>query len=121
MFVLVIVDIWMKRKKDKQIHRQKEIVHKKEKELANAELEKSRLKEKEFRQSILYKSKQLSTHALHMMQKNTMLHEMQTDMKTLSKKQASMINQILNVSTNKLIKAFAHIKTGMFLNYILKM
>jgi len=85
-FLLVIIGILQKRKKDKQIQRQKEIVHKKEKELAAADLEKSRLKEEELQQSILYKSKQLSTHALHMMQKNTMLHDMQLDIKTLSKK-----------------------------------
>ena len=85
-FLLVIIGIWMKRKKDKQIHRQKEIVHKTEKELAQSELEKSKLKEEELQQSVLYKSKQLSTHALHMMQKNTMLHEIQFDLKTLSKK-----------------------------------
>ncbi|MFK5855295.1 MAG: tetratricopeptide repeat protein [Bacteroidota bacterium] len=85
-FILVLIGILHKRKKDKQIQRQKEIVHKKEKELATAELEKSKLKEEELQQSILYKSKQLSTHALHMMQKNTMLHEMQSDIKTLSKK-----------------------------------
>ena len=78
--------IFIKRKKDKQIQLQKEIVQKKEKELATAELEKSKLKEEELQQSILYKSKQLSTHALHMMQKNTMLHEIQLDIKSMSKK-----------------------------------
>ena len=87
--VLVIIIgllIIVKRKKDRQIQRQKEIVHKKEKELAKADLEKSKLKEIELQQSILYKSKQLSTHALHMMQRNTMLHEMQLGIKALSKK-----------------------------------
>ncbi|MFK5855294.1 MAG: tetratricopeptide repeat protein [Bacteroidota bacterium] len=89
--ILVLVTIIglliiVKRKKDGQIQRQKEIVYKKEKELASAELEKSKLKEEELQQSILYKSKQLSTHALHMMQKNATLHEMQSDLKTLSKR-----------------------------------
>ncbi len=104
-FVLILLGILQKRKKDKQIQRQKEIVHRKEKELAKAELEKSRLKEEELQQSILYKSKQLSTHALHMMQKNTMLHEMQLDIKTLSKKASTddkpkfkRINQQINQS-----------------------
>jgi len=75
-----------KRKKDREIHRQKELYHKKEKELAMAELEKSRIKEEELQQSILYKSKQLSTHALHMMQKNSMMQQIQEDLKTLSRK-----------------------------------
>jgi len=78
--------IFLKRRKDKEIQIQKELFSKKENELAKSELEKSKIKEKELRQSILYKSKQLSTHALHMMQRNTMLREMQVDIKTLSKK-----------------------------------
>jgi len=86
LIAVIAISIYSKRKKDKQIHLQKEIVHRKENELSKSELEKSKLKEIELQQSILYKSKQLSTHALHMMQKNTMLQEMQLDIKTLSKK-----------------------------------
>ncbi len=86
LFLLVFIGIWLKRKKDRVIHHQKELYHKKEKELAQSELEKSKIKEQELQQSVIYKSKQLSTHALHMMQKNSMLHEMQTDLKTLAKK-----------------------------------
>jgi len=83
LFLLTV--IWLKRKKDREIHRQKEMYHKKDKELASSELEKSRLKEEELQRAILYKSKQLSTHALHMMQKNTMLQEIQSDIKDLAK------------------------------------
>ena len=77
--------IYIKRKKDQQIHRQKEIVYRKEKELAKSELEKSKLKEEELQQSIVNKSKQLSTHALHMMQKNAMLQEIQNSIKDMAK------------------------------------
>lgn len=84
--VLIIVGVMQKRKKEKQIQRQKDIVHKKENQLVQSELEKSKIKEEELQHSIHYKSKQLSTHALHMMQKNSMLHDMQLDLKTLSKK-----------------------------------
>ncbi len=105
LIAVIAISIYSKRKKDKQIHLQKEIVHLKEKELSKSELEKSKLKEEELQQSILYKSKQLSTHALHMMQKNTMLHEMQVDIKTLSKKASvddkpdfKRINQQINQS-----------------------
>ena len=82
--VIIGFMIFLKHKKDQQINLQKVIVHRKETELAQSELEKIRLKEEELQQSILYKSKQLSTHALHMMQKNTMLHEMQLDIKAMS-------------------------------------
>jgi len=78
--------IWLKRKKDKQIQLQKELVLRKDKELADAELEKSRIKEQELKQSVLYKTKQLSTHALHMMQRNSMLQDVQEAIKGLSKK-----------------------------------
>ena len=86
--ILVIIIgfmIYLKRKKDQQIHRQKEIVYRKEKELTKSELEKSKLKEEELQQSLINKSKQLSTHALHMMQKNTMLQEIQNSIKDISK------------------------------------
>ena len=84
--VMTVFLTFLKRKKDKEIHRQKELYHTKEKELAKAELEKSRIKEEELQQSVLYKSKQLSTHALHMMQKNSLLHDIQSNIKILSKK-----------------------------------
>lgn len=85
-FFIITILILLKRKKDKEIHRQKELYHKKEKELTQSKLEKSQMKEEELQQSIIYKSKQLSTHALHMMQKNSMLQEMQDDLKTLAKR-----------------------------------
>jgi tetratricopeptide (TPR) repeat protein len=87
--VVIVYVVLLKRKKDSQIHHQKELVHKKEKQLALAELEKSKMKEKELEQSVLYKSKQLSTHALHMMQKNSIMQNIQTDIKTLSRKKSS--------------------------------
>jgi len=103
MFLLAV--IWLKRKKDKEIHRQKELYHKKDKELAKSELEKSKLKEEELQHSILYKSKQLSTHALHMMQKNSMLQEIQADIIDLSQKASideapnyKRINQLISQS-----------------------
>jgi tetratricopeptide (TPR) repeat protein len=85
-FVIVVFMVMMKRKKDRQIQQQKEILLRKEKQLADAELEKSKIKEKELQQSVLYKTKQLSTHALHMMQRNSMLQDIQQSIKELSKK-----------------------------------
>jgi len=86
LFAIIIFAITLKRKKDRQILKQKELFHKKEKELSEAELEKSKLKEKELQQSVQFKSKQLSTHALHMMQKNTILQEIQGEISDLRKK-----------------------------------
>ncbi|MBI9037243.1 MAG: tetratricopeptide repeat protein [Bacteroidales bacterium] len=105
LFAIIIFAIILKRKKDRQILKQKELFHKKEKELAEAELEKSKLKEKELEQSVQYKSKQLSTHALHMMQKNTILQEIQGEISDLRKKadinekpRYKQINQQINQS-----------------------
>ncbi len=84
--VVITFGLYNRRQKDRQIHKQKELVHKKEKKLAEVELERIKLKEEELQQSILYKSKQLSTHALHMVQKNTMLLEIQDELKNLAKK-----------------------------------
>ncbi len=84
--LLLVLFFWQKRKKDKQIHKEKERLHLKAKELAQSELEKSRIKEEELEKTLIYKSKQLSTHALHMMQKNGMLQDILATIKDLSKK-----------------------------------
>ena len=84
-FILIIVLIYLKRKKDKQIHEQMELVHQKEAELAHEKLKRSKLKEEELKQTIQNKSKQLSTHALHMMQKNTMLRNVLEQIKSIHK------------------------------------
>lgn len=99
---LLIWIIFIKRKKDKQIHRQKELFLKKKKELAQLELEKSKIKEVNLQQSVVYKSKQLSTHALHMMQKNKMLQEIQIFLKEISKSTDSKLSQDFT-RINKLI------------------
>ncbi len=85
LFIVLLLGVWQKRKKDRMILKQRELFHKKEKQLAELKLERSKLKEEELRQSVLYKSKQLSTHALHMMQKNKMLNEVKISIKELSK------------------------------------
>ena len=75
-----------KRKKEQALFKTENELHVKNEDLNKEKLEKSRLKEEELRQSLLYKSKQLSTHALHMIQKNTTLQEIQNEVKDLSKK-----------------------------------
>ena len=77
--IFLLSQVSAKRKKEKELHLKRE-------ELAKEKLEKSRLKESELEVSLKNKSKQLSTHALHMMQKNTMLQEILKQIKLLSKK-----------------------------------
>ncbi len=93
-FSLLVFAILQKRRKDKQIHSQKEIVFKKEQELAVSELEKSRIAEDKLQKSLAYKSKQLSSHALHMMQKNNMLHEIKDELKVVSEKDAPAVKRV---------------------------
>lgn len=84
--IIIVIAIIQKRRRDRIIHQQEQVVLKKEKELANAELEKSKLQEKELKNEIQYKSKQLTTHALNMMQKNKLMQEIQDELVELSKK-----------------------------------
>jgi len=85
LFVFALIMFVFKRKKDKQIHQKEQLVLTREKELTHAELEKSYLKEQELKNEIQYKSKQLTTHALNMMQKNTLMQEIQDELVVLSK------------------------------------
>lgn len=87
--VFMIGGIIQKRKKDRKIYEQQQLVFTKEKELAKANLEKSKLKESELRKEIQYKSKQLTTHALNMIQKNTLMQEIQGELNQLSQKTKS--------------------------------
>jgi DNA-binding CsgD family transcriptional regulator len=84
-FGFVLLLLFLKRKKDKEIHYQQNLLLIKEKKLSQAELEKSQLQEGELKKEIQYKSKQLTTHALNMMQKNTFLQEIQEELVLLSK------------------------------------
>ncbi len=62
-FLMILIFLFNKRKHEKQL-------------LVN-ELEKKKLKSEELNKEITFKTKQLTTHALNMMQKNNMLHEIQ--------------------------------------------
>ena len=85
-FGLIVMGVQQKRKKDKTIYRKEKALAKKEKDLASLELEKSQLKEQELKKEIQFKSKQLTTHALNMMQKNTLMQEIQDELVVLSKR-----------------------------------
>jgi tetratricopeptide (TPR) repeat protein len=74
--VMGIVFLIMKRRKDQEIHKQKLIVLQKEKDLNQAELAEKEAAEKQIKKELEFKNKQLASHALIMMQKNTFYKEL---------------------------------------------
>jgi tetratricopeptide (TPR) repeat protein len=100
--------IFLKRQKDKQIQKQKELIHIREKELAGIELEKRKLIENELNIQLEYKSKQLTSHALNMMKKNRFLQEVEQNITSISKKPADTIKgelRHLNTSIKRMNKS----------------
>ncbi|MFK5856294.1 MAG: tetratricopeptide repeat protein [Bacteroidota bacterium] len=83
--LIIIYSIIIKRRKDKLVSRQKFIIHEKEKELAELALEKSKANEKELETKLAFKTRQLTTHAVSMMQKNKLMHELSESMVKVSK------------------------------------
>ncbi len=78
-FLLTVIILIIRRRKDAVIHQQKLLVHKKEKELAKTELEKRIAHERQLENELEFKTKQLATHALNMMQKNKLLQSISAD------------------------------------------
>ena len=72
-FTTIIYLLYLKRKKERAVLLFKNRLKEKENILIKTELEKSKLIERELNIKIDYKSKQLTTHALHMIQKNEIL------------------------------------------------
>ncbi len=85
-FILIIVRIQTKRKKDSEIQKQKIILYQKEKELIKAKLVQKEIEEKRLKNEIEFKTKQLAGHALNMMQKNKLLQELTEKISEHSKK-----------------------------------
>jgi len=65
---------------------------KKEKKLAAIKLYNQELKTKEYQTDIEHKTKQLTTHALNMLQKNTLLSEIRNRVKEMSVKADTVVN-----------------------------
>ena len=111
LIIIVLVGgfaVYQKRKKDKEIQHQKEILHQKEKALTLSELEKSKLAEQELNIQLEYKSKQLTSHALNMMKKNQFLQEVENDVAEISKNSGEEVkNQLrkLNRSIRRMNKS----------------
>ncbi len=90
-FILVLVFLFNKRKHEKQ--------------LLEKELEKKKLKEEELNKEVTFKTKQLTTHALNMMQKNNMLNDLKHNLKKISdgakpevKSALARINQLIETN-----------------------
>ncbi len=71
-----IIFLLMKRRKDREILTQKLLVFQKEKDLSQAELAEKEATEKQIKKELEFKTKQLASHALIMMQKNTFYQEL---------------------------------------------
>lgn len=82
---IIIFSFVVKRRKDRLVSKQRIIIHEKEKELSMLELEKSKANEKELETKLAFKTRQLTTHAVSMMQKNKLMHELSDSMAKVSK------------------------------------
>jgi len=69
-FMLVLIFMFNKRKHEKQ--------------LLEKELEKKKIKEDELNKEVTFKTKQLTTHALNMMQKNNILNDLKFNLEKIS-------------------------------------
>ena len=87
-FLLAMNSFLVKRRKQKQIHLY-------EKKLLKTEMEKNELRKKELESELEYKSRQMTTHTLNMMQKNKVLKEMTNDIADISKKVDANVKQDL--------------------------
>ncbi len=82
---LIIRAIILKRRNEKRIFDIRKQLDEKEKNLIRSELEKKELETKELNREIEFKSKQLTTHALNIMQKNKLLQNLITEIDNISK------------------------------------
>jgi len=78
-FGLILTVIQLRRKKDRVIQHQKNLVHLKEKALTKAELERRQAYEKQLETELEFKTRQMVTHTLSMMQKNKLLQDITND------------------------------------------
>ena len=73
--IFIVLMLFFKRRKDHQLHQQKMLVYEKEKMLTKAELAEREAREKQMADELEFKTRQLASHAMNMMQKNRLLHE----------------------------------------------
>ncbi len=102
----VIIMVLLKKRKDKILIEQKEQIYQQEKELAKAEKEKAEIIKEELKIELLFKNKELTTHALNMMQKNKLLDDLTARIddfrKTANSEQKGEIRKIKREISNYL-------------------
>ncbi len=94
--LMILIFLLLRAKKNKEINLQKMVVVEKEKSLAKTQLEKEKILQQELQKEIQYKSKQLTTHALNMLQKNKLLQEMDEELKVCLPKMDDKLKKSLN-------------------------
>ncbi|RLD61140.1 MAG: hypothetical protein DRJ05_03280 [Bacteroidetes bacterium] len=85
-----------KRKKEQLLFTTEKELHTKEQDLTKEKLERSKLLENKLRKENEYKSKQLTTHALNMLQKNKLLQEMDGELKAFVPKTDEYLRKSIN-------------------------
>ncbi len=80
--IFLALFIWLKRKKDVEINRQKMLTLKQEKNLIEAQIAQKELEAEKLQNDIEFKTRQLAGHALNMMQKNKLLQSISADIET---------------------------------------
>ena len=97
---LIIRAIVIKRKNEKRLYEANSRLKEQEAELIRQKLEKQKLLAKELSTEIDYKSKQLTTHALNIMQKNKMLQGLLKDINDISTQAKPEVRQELRKLKN---------------------
>ena len=116
MVITGAIMLYFKRKKELKIAHQQQQLLLQKKQLVEAELETKKAKQNEMEQDLEFKTKQLSTHALHMIQKNKMLQQVKQQLDELAVKvkaefrpEFKKVNLLLarNMKTDKEWKLFS--------------
>ncbi len=98
---IIIISFRLRRKKTRQLHEA-------EKKLMTAELERNEIQRQKLHEDIEHKTRQLTTHALNMMQKNKLLQEVNSSIVDIIKNPEAGLEEnfrILKRQINKSIKA----------------
>ncbi|RLD90948.1 MAG: hypothetical protein DRJ09_02690 [Bacteroidetes bacterium] len=96
--LLLLFGLWVKRKKDIQLHKQKLLTSEKEKKLMKEKITRQKAIRDQLENKLEFKNRQLASHALHMMQKNTLLQELtsgiESKMNNADSKEKQNLNEI---------------------------
>ena len=110
MAVLIVINLLLilqKRKRNILLQKQKLDIAKKEEELIKTELQNVELKKQELSKENVYRSRQLTTYTLHMMQKNLILHDVLNKVKLMESKEPRQIKEELVNLKIQLINALS--------------